>query len=110
MPEGSAIATLAGALAIALALGWTTGRLGLSTLVGYMLAGIVVGPYTPGFVADPRLAAQLALLGRHDEAAAPAGEGQQRPRPYPPGSDRSEGMGAARDGRHATHVSVDSWT
>jgi CPA2 family monovalent cation:H+ antiporter-2 len=63
MPDASVIATLAGALAIALALGWTTGRLGLSTLVGYMLAGVVVGPYTPGFVADAQLAAQMAEIG-----------------------------------------------
>ena len=63
MPEVSGIATLAGALAIALALGWATGRIGLSTLVGYMLAGIIVGPYTPGFVADPKLANQLAEIG-----------------------------------------------
>jgi K+:H+ antiporter len=63
MPEVSAIATLAGALAIALVFGWISGRLGLSTLVGYMLAGIVVGPYTPGFVADPKLAGQLAEIG-----------------------------------------------
>jgi K+:H+ antiporter len=63
MPEVSAIATLAGALAIALVLGWMTGRLGLSTLAGYMLAGVVVGPYTPGFVADPQLASQLAEIG-----------------------------------------------
>jgi len=63
MSDISAIGTLAGALGIALALGWTTGRLGLSTLVGYMLAGIAVGPYTPGFVADPKLASQLAEIG-----------------------------------------------
>src|SRR4030095_2239209 len=63
MSDISAIGTLAGALGIALALGWTTGRLGLSTLVGYMLAGIAVGPFTPGFVADPKLAPQLAEIG-----------------------------------------------
>jgi len=63
MPDVSGIATLAGSLAIALALGWATGRIGLSTLVGYMLAGVIVGPYTPGFVADPKLASQLAEIG-----------------------------------------------
>ena len=63
MTDVSAIGTLAGALGLALVLGWATGRLGLSTLVGYMLAGIVVGPYTPGFVADPKLASQLAEIG-----------------------------------------------
>jgi monovalent cation:H+ antiporter-2, CPA2 family len=54
---------LVGALSAALLLGWLTQRLGLSTLVGYLLAGIVVGPYTPGFAADPQLAAQLAEIG-----------------------------------------------
>ncbi|HWQ38835.1 MAG TPA: cation:proton antiporter [Burkholderiales bacterium] len=63
MHDLTVITTLAGALAFALALGWLTQRLGLSTLVGYLLAGVVVGPYTPGFVADPRLAAQMAEIG-----------------------------------------------
>ncbi|WP_028310384.1 cation:proton antiporter [Derxia gummosa] len=57
------IATLAGALAVALVFGWITRRAGLSTLVGYMLAGIVVGPYTPGFVADAELASQMSEIG-----------------------------------------------
>jgi len=57
------IVTLAGGLAVALAFGWATQRLGLSTLVGYMLAGIVVGPHTPGFVADAALASQMAEIG-----------------------------------------------
>jgi K+:H+ antiporter len=59
----SVIVTLAGALAVALLFGALTQRLGLSTLVGYMLAGVVVGPYTPGFVADTRLASQMAEIG-----------------------------------------------
>jgi CPA2 family monovalent cation:H+ antiporter-2 len=59
----SIIVTLAGGLAVALAFGWVTQRLGLSTLVGYMLAGIVVGPHTPGFVADTALASQMAEIG-----------------------------------------------
>ena len=57
------ISTLAGGLAAALVFGWVTQRLGLSTLVGYMLAGILVGPYTPGFVADANLATQMAEIG-----------------------------------------------
>jgi CPA2 family monovalent cation:H+ antiporter-2 len=57
------IVTLAGGLAVALAFGWATQRLGLSTLVGYMLAGIAVGPHTPGFVADASLAAQMSEIG-----------------------------------------------
>ena len=57
------ILTLTGGLAAALALGYVTQRLGLSPLVGYLLAGIAVGPYTPGFVADRHLAEQLAEVG-----------------------------------------------
>src|SRR3954453_19105649 len=57
------IRTLTGSLAAALALGYVTQRLGLSPLVGYLLAGVVVGPNTPGFVADRHLAEQLAEVG-----------------------------------------------
>ncbi len=57
------ITTIAVALAAAWVLGLLTQRLGLSPIVGYLLAGIAVGPYTPGFVADLGLAAQLAELG-----------------------------------------------
>jgi CPA2 family monovalent cation:H+ antiporter-2 len=63
MHDLTVIITLTGGLAVALVLGWITQRLGLSTLVGYMLAGIAVGPYTPGFVADARLAQQMAEIG-----------------------------------------------
>lgn len=63
MHDLSLIVVLAGALAVALACGWMTERLGLSTLVGYMLAGIAVGPFTPGFVADAQLASQMAEIG-----------------------------------------------
>jgi CPA2 family monovalent cation:H+ antiporter-2 len=63
MHDLSVIITLAGALAVALVFGGITQRLGLTTLVGYMLAGVVVGPYTPGFVADTRLAPQMAEIG-----------------------------------------------
>ena len=63
MHDLTLIVTLAGGLAGALVLGALTRRLGLSTLVGYMLAGILVGPNTPGFVADQHLAAQLSEIG-----------------------------------------------
>lgn len=63
MHDLTVIVTLTGALAVALAFGWATQRIGLSTLVGYMLAGIAVGPYTPGFVADTHLASQMAEIG-----------------------------------------------
>src|SRR5215471_5810859 len=57
------ILTLTGSLAAALALGYVTHRLGLSPIVGYLLAGVAVGPHTPGFVADQHLAEQLAEIG-----------------------------------------------
>src|SRR6188768_2610930 len=57
------ILTLTGGLAAALILGFVTQRLGLSPIVGYLLAGTLVGPYTPGFVADLKLAEQLAEIG-----------------------------------------------
>jgi CPA2 family monovalent cation:H+ antiporter-2 len=57
------ILTLTGGLAAALALGYVTQRLGLSPIVGYLLAGIAVGPHTPGFVADRGLAEPLAEIG-----------------------------------------------
>ena len=63
MVEPELIRTLAGALAAALVLGYVTHRLGLSPIVGYLLAGIVVGSNTPGFVADQHLAEQMAEIG-----------------------------------------------
>ena len=63
MHDINLILTLTCGLAAALALGYVTHRLGLSPIVGYLLAGIVVGPHTPGFVADRHLAEQLAEVG-----------------------------------------------
>lgn len=63
MHDLSVILTLTGGLAAALVFGAITRRLGLSSLVGYMLAGIAVGPHTPGFVADGRIASQMADIG-----------------------------------------------
>jgi CPA2 family monovalent cation:H+ antiporter-2 len=57
------IVTLAAALGLALALGWGASLLRLPALVGYLLAGVLIGPYTPGFVADVGLATQLAEVG-----------------------------------------------
>ncbi|MEX0676313.1 MAG: cation:proton antiporter [Pirellulales bacterium] len=57
------ILTLTVGLAIALVFGYITQRLGLSPIVGYLLAGIAVGPHTPGFVADQSIAEQLAEVG-----------------------------------------------
>ncbi|TWT20147.1 Kef family K(+) transporter [Luteimonas marina] len=50
-------------LAVAFVLGALANRLRMSPLVGYLIAGIIVGPFTPGFVADQELANQLAELG-----------------------------------------------
>jgi CPA2 family monovalent cation:H+ antiporter-2 len=57
------ILTLTTGLIAALALGFLTNRLKWSPIVGYLIAGILVGPYTPGFVANPQLAGQLAEVG-----------------------------------------------
>jgi len=57
------ILTLTGGLAAALVFGYLTQRAGLSPIVGYLLAGVAVGPNTPGFVADTHLAEQLAEVG-----------------------------------------------
>src|SRR5688572_24052356 len=63
MHEAGLILTLAGGLAAALVCGYATHRIGLSPIVGYLAAGLLVGPYTPGFVADSALATQLAEVG-----------------------------------------------
>jgi monovalent cation:H+ antiporter-2, CPA2 family len=57
------ITTIAAALGLALLLGFVAARLKLPALVGYLVAGILIGPYTPGFVADTRLASELAEIG-----------------------------------------------
>lgn len=50
-------------LSLGLVLGFVTHRFGLSPILGYLLAGVLVGPHTPGFVADPKLASQFAEIG-----------------------------------------------
>lgn len=57
------ILTVSVSLAAALVLGYATQRLGLSPLVGYLIAGIVVGPNTPGLIANHLIAEQLAEIG-----------------------------------------------
>ncbi len=57
------IATIAAAFLSAWLLGSLARWIGLSPIVGYLLAGVVIGPHTPGFVADASLAAQLAEIG-----------------------------------------------
>jgi CPA2 family monovalent cation:H+ antiporter-2 len=57
------IVTLTGGLAGALVFGYVTQRAGLSPIVGYLLAGVAVGPNTPGFVANSAVAEQLSEVG-----------------------------------------------
>ncbi len=59
----SLIATIAAGFGLALVFGYLAMRLKMPPLVGYLLAGIMVGPATPGFVADIGLAGQLAEIG-----------------------------------------------
>ncbi|MCQ4167227.1 YbaL family putative K(+) efflux transporter [Tahibacter harae] len=57
------ITTIAAALGLALIVGFIAVRLKLPALVGYLIAGILIGPATPGIVADVHLAGQLAEIG-----------------------------------------------
>jgi len=57
------IATIVAGLVFAFILGSIAHRLRISPIVGYLLAGVLAGPYTPGFVADQALANELAELG-----------------------------------------------
>ncbi len=61
--DANLISTVAIGLVLAFAFGFGAARLRLPPLVGYLLAGVVVGPNTPGFVADQALGAELAELG-----------------------------------------------
>lgn len=64
MPHSvSLITTIAAGMGFALILGLVASRLRMPALVGYMIAGVIVGPWTPGFVADVELAGQLAEIG-----------------------------------------------
>jgi K+:H+ antiporter len=64
VPHGTAlIATICVSLAVAFVAGLLAVRLRLPPLLGYLLAGVAVGPFTPGFVADAQLAAELAEIG-----------------------------------------------
>jgi monovalent cation:H+ antiporter-2, CPA2 family len=57
------ISTLAAGLGLALIMGFIAARLKLPVLVGYLIAGMIIGPATPGFVADIELSSQLAEIG-----------------------------------------------
>src|SRR3954453_12916393 len=62
-PASSLIATIVSGIGLAFIFGTIANRLRISPLVGYLLAGVVVGPFTPGFIADQVLAPQLAEIG-----------------------------------------------
>jgi CPA2 family monovalent cation:H+ antiporter-2 len=57
------ITTISAAFGLALLLGFVAARLKLPALVGYLVAGVLIGPATPGFVADVSIAGQLAEIG-----------------------------------------------
>lgn len=57
------ITTIAAGFGLALIFGFIAERLKLSALVGYLVAGILIGPATPGFVADAHIASQLSEIG-----------------------------------------------
>ena len=59
----SLITTLAGGFGLALIFGFIAEKIKLPALIGYLCAGILLGPATPGFVADIQLAAQLSEIG-----------------------------------------------
>jgi len=59
----SLITTLAAGFSVALILGFLAERIKVPALVGYLVAGIIIGPGTPGFVADVHLASQLSEIG-----------------------------------------------
>ena len=63
MHHTSLIAILVAGFGLAFIFGAIAHRLRMSPLVGYLIAGIVAGPFTPGFVGDPTLAPQLAEIG-----------------------------------------------
>lgn len=64
MPHNvSLIALLAAGFGLALVLGLIAARLRMPPLVGYLLAGVMIGPGTPGFVGDVALSGQLAEIG-----------------------------------------------
>lgn len=57
------IATIVGGIVLAFIFGTFANRLRMPPLIGYLIAGIAVGPFTPGFVADTNLAQELAEIG-----------------------------------------------
>ena len=63
MTSYALITTLVGAVVLAFLFGLVAQRLKLPPIIGYLFAGIAIGPYTPGFVGDAAIAPQLAEIG-----------------------------------------------
>jgi len=64
MEQGTTlIATIVAGLCLAFVFGMLAHKLRLPLIAGYLMAGVIIGPFTPGYVADPALASQLAELG-----------------------------------------------
>ncbi len=63
MPNLDLILTLTTGLAVALVFGFLAVRLRLPSIVGYLLAGLLIGPYTPGYIANHEMAQQIAEIG-----------------------------------------------
>ncbi len=63
MESHSLISTFVGAIALAFLFGFIAQKLRISPLVGYLLAGVAVGPFTPGFVGDTGIALEFAEIG-----------------------------------------------
>ncbi|MCK6649897.1 MAG: cation:proton antiporter, partial [Bacteroidia bacterium] len=61
--EITLITTIAGCFILALVFGFIAAKLKFPTIIGYLIAGIIAGPATPGFVADAELSAQLSEIG-----------------------------------------------
>ena len=59
----SLVTTIVAALVLAFVLATIAHRFRISPLVGYLLAGVAVGPFTPGYVADQGIASELAEIG-----------------------------------------------
>jgi monovalent cation:H+ antiporter-2, CPA2 family len=63
MPHGELITTIAASLGLAMIMGFVAARMKMPPMAGYLLAGIIIGPATPGYVANVELAGQLAEIG-----------------------------------------------
>ena len=63
MTQTPLIAMIVVGIGLAFVFGTIANRLKISPVAGYLLAGVAVGPFTPGFIGDPALALQLADIG-----------------------------------------------